>query len=71
MMTWLKNLFAQSREAVDDSAFGAIILVLGFVSGSLWATIHHPELWNPLTYGGGAAGLASGIGAMYRLRKDT
>lgn len=70
IVNWLKELFSRSRDVVDDSAFSAVLIVIGFVGNSMWALIEHPESWNPTSYGAGAAALASGIGFMFKLRKD-
>ena len=67
-MDWLKALLSQSRGIADDSAVAGLLLVFGFISQSAWAVVQHPETWNPLTYGSGAAALAAGVGAMFKLR---
>ncbi len=67
-MNWIKALLSGSRDIADDSAVAGLFLVFGFVGNSAWAIFQHPELWNPLTYGSGAAALAAGVGAMFKLR---
>lgn len=67
-MNWLKALLSGSRDIADDSAVAGLFLVFGFVFNASVAVMHDPATWNPLTYGGGAAALAAGVGAMFKLR---
>ena len=67
MFTWIKKLLEDANGIPDDARVAAFLLVVAFIGLSVYA-IHQGQPFNPLTWGGGAGALSSGIAAWFKLR---
>lgn len=68
-MNWIKELFADAQGLADDARIGAFLLIITYCGASVYA-IYGGQKWDAQAFGLGAGFLATGVGALFGLRKD-
>lgn len=71
MSKFLKSLFSTNEKEIDSLILGAFLILLVGLGLSIYAIIHDPSTWNPLTYSTGLSALLVALGGGKKLRDSS